>query len=313
MIRKSAVMLAVLAGGMLCGVLLYAGLQLGSAVVGKVSGSAPDCPWGLVLTMDFTKARLDQTWPHVLKSLSVLRRDDALGIELISSPTRQYWIKHTGHSMGGKELLSYLLADHGLLAGAGPEHVVRKGDVVLDCGAHVGIFTLTALGLGAAKVVAVEPDPVNLECLRRNLAPEIAAGKVVVAGKGVWSSDGSMSMLVAEDNSGANSMLWARGHYREEVPVTTIDHLRANLGLPCISYIKMDIEGAEREALRGAMGTLKECRPRMMIDSYHRPDDMQVLPAIIREAHADYLLTCASCERFPETSNHIVPHVVFYR
>ena len=49
----------------------------------------------------------------------------------------------------------------------------------------------------------------------------------------------------------------------------------------------MDIEGAERQALRGALATLRRDRPRLMIDSYHRPDDLAVLPPLIRTAHRD--------------------------
>ena len=63
---------------------------------------------------------------------------------------------------------------------------IRRGDIVLDAGANVGVFTRKALWAGASKVIAIEPAPENLECLRRNFAAEIADGRVVVYPKGVW-------------------------------------------------------------------------------------------------------------------------------
>jgi len=68
----------------------------------------------------------------------------------------------------------------------------------------------------------------------------------------------------------------------------------------------MDIEGAEREALRGATETLARFFPELMLDSYHRPDDMQVLPTIIRKANPRYSMICGPCE---ET---FTPHVTYY-
>ena len=53
--------------------------------------------------------------------------------------------------------------------------------------------------------------------------------------------------------------------------------LRA-VGVAKVDFIKMDIEGAERDALKGAAQTLKTYKPRLMLDMYHRPDDAVVLP-----------------------------------
>ena len=66
---------------------------------------------------------------------------------------------------------------------------VRPGDVVLDCGANVGVYTRHALEAGARLVVAIDPAPENIECLRRNFSEEIKAGRVVVYPKGVWDKD----------------------------------------------------------------------------------------------------------------------------
>jgi len=54
------------------------------------------------------------------------------------------------------------------------EDGVHPGDVVFDCGANIGVYTRVALAAGAKLVVAIEPAPENVECLRRNFAAEIA-------------------------------------------------------------------------------------------------------------------------------------------
>ena len=64
------------------------------------------------------------------------------------------------------------------------ENFVRPGDVVLDCGANIGVFVRESLDAGAKTVVAIEPAPENIECLRRNFKDEIAAGRVIVYPEG---------------------------------------------------------------------------------------------------------------------------------
>ena len=236
----------------------------------------------------------------------------SLGIELLSLSTRAFWIRRQGHSRDGRELLAYLFADHKQSASQHPDQTVRPGDIVFDCGAHVGVFTAKALELGAEKVVAIDPDPTQVECLKRNFREEIDAGRVIVVPKGVWSSSGTMMLSLGTGNSGTSSLLDNEGE-QVEVAVTTIDRLVAELDLPRVDYIKLDIEGAEREALKGAQHTLSKYRPRLFIDAYHREDDMQVLPRIIREANPGYEMTCGPCEITNNLgTEQIVPHYVLY-
>ena len=286
----------------------------GVAIALKISGKAPLCSWPRVFSFQSDLDGREKLDTGLLGELKVKASDPALGIEWISTSRKPFWIKVKGEKLGGKELLADLLADHDLLARWYPQYVVRAGDIVLDCGAHVGVFTQKALDLGAAKVVAIEPDPVNMECLRRNHSREIAEGRVIPVQKAVWSSEGSMTLRLAAENSGMNTLVPEIQRHSDgsvKVAVTTIDLIVKSLGLPKVDYVKMDIEGAEREALAGALETLRRFRPRMMIDSYHRTDDPQVLPAVIRKAHADYQMTCGPCQLNP--TPNLIPHVAFYR
>ena len=105
---------------------------------------------------------------------------DPRGFELVATPMGQYW------TVPGDRFLKFTLGEEKLEIYDGEDVAVRPGDVVLDCGANVGVFTRTALNRGARLVVAIEPSPRTVECLRRNFEKEIAGGRVIVVPKGVW-------------------------------------------------------------------------------------------------------------------------------
>ena len=100
-----------------------------------------------------------------------------------------------------------------------------------------------------------------------------------------------------EHNAGENSVVLEVNHTRTvRVPLTTIDELVAELKLPRVDFIKMDIEGAEKNALKGARATLNHFRPHMSISSEHLPDDVQKIPAVVREIEPAYRLEYADCQ-----------------
>ena len=129
--------------------------------------------------------------------------------------------------------------------------VFRTGDVVLDCGAHIGIYTREALDSGAKLVVAIEPAPANLECLRRNMSREIAAGRVIVYAKGVWDKEDTLVLNEDPVNSAADSFVMKPENNVavRKIPLTTIDRLVSELSISKVGMIKMDIKGATQRAL----------------------------------------------------------------
>jgi FkbM family methyltransferase len=151
---------------------------------------------------------------------------------------------------------------------------VRPGDTVVDCGANIGVFVRHALARRAHRVVAVEPGTLNAACLGRNLGDAIAAGQVIVAVRAVWDRDEELFLeIVAEANPGSNRIAEGGGAGRGTcVQATTLDRLVAETGLDRVDFIKMDVEGAERRALAGAVETLRRFRPRLAIAVEHTPD-----------------------------------------
>jgi hypothetical protein len=71
----------------------------------------------------------------------------------------------------------------------------------------------------------------------------------------------------------------------EEVQVTTIDK---ELQGKKVTFIKMDIEGSELEALRGAKNVIMKNRPKLAICIYHKPEDIWEIPSIIMQYYPGY-------------------------
>jgi FkbM family methyltransferase len=277
----------------------------------KARGGAPDCSWRRAATVFLDGMTMVERRAAIQSKLVKKDQDPRLDLELFQPQgERAFWIKTKGSAMNGETLLAYLLSEQEWDVALVEKKHVRPGDIVLDCGAHIGTFTNKALERGAAKVVGFEPDPVNAEAFRRNFKKEIAEGRVILIEQGVWDSKGEMTLTIGTTNSGTNSMvLNLPSHSTIQVGVDTIDAFVNRLNLPRVDFIKMDIEGAERQALKGASGILSKYHPRLMIDSYHRPDDMQVLPQIIHQAWSGYMLMCGGCE---VEEGHMKPHVTFY-
>jgi FkbM family methyltransferase len=185
--------------------------------------------------------------------------------------------------------------------------LVKRGDVVLDVGANVGTDTKSALAAGAGLVVAVEPEPLTLECLRRNLASEIRDERVAVVPKGAWDKEDTLLLHVDEANAGGSTFLWQTGGPSISVPLTTIDRIVAELNLQRVDVIKMDIEGSEKNALLGARETIRRFHPRLAIVLEHGVSDTDVLPAVARSLWPGYHVTLTDCTKtmtliHPETA-----------
>ena len=187
---------------------------------------------------------------------------------------------------------------------------IRKGDVVVDCGAHVGVFSRFALRRGAGLVVAIEPDPTHIACLEANLAEEIAAGRVLLVKAGVWDRRDTLTLHKPKKSTLSNSFVYQLDDREAGLPVLPLDEIVKELQLDRVDFIKMDIEGSERRALKGAAKTIEKFRPRMALCTYHRQDDPVVLPRIVRSIHADYKVHGKDLDLCH--GDHVSPKVLFF-
>jgi FkbM family methyltransferase len=138
---------------------------------------------------------------------------------------------------------------------------VRAGDVVIDCGAYVGGFSLSAAKV-AAKVHAFEPDSRNALCARRNLAD---LPNVCVVEGGLYDHSGEMTLNISS-NSVEHSLLQPDDDIVIEtrrIPVLSLaDYAREN-GIERFDFVKIEAEGVELEVFSG----LEDMRPpRLAID-----------------------------------------------
>src|ERR1051326_5657635 len=201
------------------------------------AGRSPVCPLANALLIKSHGKELERAKNRILAASKLVREEN--GLELWETPKGPFWIPK-----GNRFVLPFNLAEMELRIYFSGQHAIHPGDVVLDCGASDGDFTREALAAGAATVVAIEIAPSSVECIRRNLAAEIAAGRVIAYPKGVWDKDDSLTLNVDDTNFAANSVVMRPklGHPTVTVPLTTIDKIVAELKLPQVDFIKMDVE-----------------------------------------------------------------------
>ena len=155
------------------------------------------------------------------------------------------------------------------------------GEVVVDAGAYDGGTALQFLEWGGGKVKQVysfEFDPVNAEKCRENL--KSYSDKVTVISKGTWDKN---ETLHVNATGGTGSRVSEKG--RTEVHLTTIDSVVKD---ERVTFIKMDVEGAELKSLMGARNTIVNNRPRLAICVYHKPEDLYEIPGYILSLVPEY-------------------------
>ena len=156
----------------------------------------------------------------------------------------------------------------------------QMGDVVVDAGAHVGLFTVKAsLQVGKqGKVYAFEPEPENFSLLRENTK---GLKNVKIFQKALWSSEKDLTLFIRRDHIGAHSLIdWVDAKYiKERLPLRTTFLDKIVKGK--VNFIKMDVEGAELEALKGAVGILKQHKPLIAVELHNKKLVDQVTPFLL--------------------------------
>ncbi len=140
--------------------------------------------------------------------------------------------------------------------------LVREGDAILDVGAHVGTFTVPlARRVGpSGRVVAVEPDPGNLELLYQNLAGNGVGARVTVVEGLVADEPDPRRPVPSPTNSGATRFVIDRDG-AGAAPLS-VDHIAdTTLAGRRPALLKIDVEGMEWSVLRSARATMASARP----------------------------------------------------
>ena len=271
------------------------------------AGRRPMCSIGDVMVGANTRYRLGEKALEIRSRCRMVEQDET-GFDLWTTPLGAFWVP------GGSGWPLHILVAQQLVDDYGNrDQGVQQGDIVLDCGAHVGVYTRKALESGAAVVVAIEPAPSNIECLNRNFRKEIAQGRVVVYPKGIWDKDAVLPFFELPQNTAASNFVGGSGAHvvNPGLPLTTIDKLVTELGLPRVDLIKTDIKGATMRALRGAKTTLDANKPRLVIAAEEDEDDPVKITALVEGLRLGYRIECGRCS--VGRDYHIVPEMLFFR
>ncbi len=148
------------------------------------------------------------------------------------------------------------------------ERWIREGAVVYDIGAHIGYTALLfARRVGQSGAVhAFELLPSVAEKYLRTSVTANHLSQVRIHVTGVSDAPATLDLPVGDTLMSSLDPSRAQGGRLERCNVTTLDAWRRDHGLPLPSFIKMDIEGAEVAALRGAVETLASSRPILVVE-----------------------------------------------
>lgn len=147
----------------------------------------------------------------------------------------------------------------------------KPGEVLVDCGANVGMYTIWAAATRRVRVYAFEPESQNYALLNRNIQANDLQGLVKAYGMGLSDQSGVFDLHMADMRVGGSChslgealdfrheplhTLFVQGCYS-----STLDELVDSGAIPVPNHIKIDVDGFEPKVIAGALRTLE--RPEM--------------------------------------------------
>lgn len=156
-----------------------------------------------------------------------------------------------------------------------------ENEVVVDVGAYTGDSALDYITTYRKykRIYCYEITPESVESIKKNLAEY---ENISIINKGLGSEAGKMFLQTCAQDSSTNGLDESGNGI--EIEVATLDEDVSEK----VTLIKMDIEGAEKDALRGCVRHIKEERPKLLICVYHNNTDIFEIPKMIADMRDDY-------------------------
>ncbi|MCO5061015.1 MAG: FkbM family methyltransferase [Kiritimatiellae bacterium] len=151
---------------------------------------------------------------------------------------------------------------------------------VLDAGAAAGLFSISwALKYPNSKLFAFEPSERQRTLLTRNATLNKVSRKIAIFPTGLWNEPTTLSFRTHGDISSVEGLTpnLNRFQFTEHIPVIKLDDWVQQNKIEKLDLIKMDIEGAEIEALHGATQTLQSLKPQLLVQAYHIRNGVRTL------------------------------------
>ncbi len=159
----------------------------------------------------------------------------------------------------------------------------KSREVFVDAGCFDGETTRQFLAWcgGSGYSYCLEPDACNIALIQKNLGSSL---NFEIMEKAIWSKTTRLS-IDAKGNCATSVTEQKSLDDQKGIEAVALDDILLDKG---VTFIKMDIEGAEVEALHGAGRILSEQKPRLVISIYHKPDDIWTIPRTILSYHSGY-------------------------
>ena len=152
------------------------------------------------------------------------------------------------------------------------EKILKKGQTFIDIGANQGEYAIWAARKTgwSGKVIAFEPMDALFSQLEANFALNPKYEKVFLPIKmGLSDKQGQLELYgKSGSNEGVNTIYPTASHdvFLQSIPLDTLDHQLQNLNLDSVDLIKIDVEGAELQVLKGAVQSIEKYRPNFIIE-----------------------------------------------
>lgn len=179
--------------------------------------------------------------------------------------------------------------------GEGPYEIKKvqivPGDIIIDAGSNIGIFSILAAKKGAKEVYAFEPSPYIHTFLNNNIKENNLENIIRPITYGLYSRKSSLEFIQTEGNIGSSGFAITnetKDGLRYYINVISLDEWIDDNNIEKVDFIKADVEGAERYLLEGAKKTIRKYHPKLSLCTYHLPDDAEVLSKMILEIDDSY-------------------------
>lgn len=167
---------------------------------------------------------------------------------------------------------------------------IEKDAWVFDAGASEGFFTAYALEKTTGTVFAFEPIKELEAALIKTFKKDYEDGRFKMVSAGIGKEESTMQLSLNFSHPCDASTSDDANIERREIRIVTIDDIVKSEALTRPGFIKMDIEGAEMDALKGATQTLKNLKPKLAIAVYHEYENGFECAEIIKSANPSYTI-----------------------
>ena len=159
-----------------------------------------------------------------------------------------------------------------------------KDKDIIDVGAYVGDSAIVLSKYTDKKVISFEANPINFGYLQRTLAMNNAKN-VIAINKGLGAEAGKVKF--SNGYSSGSRIVSSNDDNLQVAEIITLDEYVKQNNIKC-GLIKVDIEGAEPEFLKGAYETIKEQRPTILLSIYHNAHDLKYLKPLVESWNLGY-------------------------